>query len=274
MTHSPLPWLQTVLIALLSACGNSAPQAPEPASEPVAVAEPPSTTAPSDDGTNIYPDAETALAAGVAASEETFVFYLHGAIVEGSDGRPSHPERGTYEYQAIVDAMAETRVVVLSEIRPARTDVQDYANRVIDQVRALLKAGAPPERITVVGFSKGGIIALLANHGLEHDDLGFVIIGACGEWLKSTPLNLRGRVLSIHEASDRMAESCRSVVERSSTQPFFHEIQTDIGKGHGSFFAPGDAWLPEAMLWSHAPALIDRMSTPQRLDEGSTPEGP
>ena len=226
------------------------------ADEPAAQAQEPS-------GERIFKTAQAALED--VTSDETFVFYLHGGVVEGSDGRPTHPERGTYEYQKIIQAMADTGVVVLSEIRPEQTDVEAYAQNITEQVRQLLEAGATPDRVSVIGFSKGGNIGLRVSHLLANDEVGFVIMGACGPWLADTALDLQGRVLSIYESSDDVAGSCSDVVERSQTEPFFHQIETEMGLGHGSFFDVRDSWFSQAMLWCNAPALRQQIVGPERL---------
>ena len=89
-----------------------------------------------------------------------YVIYLHGRIIEDQGRRPTHPSWGTYEYQQILDRLAAGGLIVISEQRPPMTDMDIFASHVADQVRALLRAGVPPEHVSVVGFSKGGGIAM------------------------------------------------------------------------------------------------------------------
>ena len=87
-----------------------------------------------------------ALCATAARADEPahYLFYLHGALVEGTGGRPEHPEFGVYEYPEIVEAFAAEGFEVISEIRPAPTDGMAYAERVADRIRALLATGVEP----------------------------------------------------------------------------------------------------------------------------------
>src|SRR6185369_8324070 len=112
----------------------------------------------------------TAMAAGVVLSvlpkaidpRGDYLIYLHGRIIEEEGPRPTSPRFGVYEYRQILDTFAGRGFTVVSEARPKGTDVAAYAKKVAGQVRALLAAGVPPERIAVVGFSKGGGITLAA----------------------------------------------------------------------------------------------------------------
>ena len=52
------------------------------------------------------------------APPKRYLFYLHGQIVEGSDGRPEHPTFGIYDYPAIIKALgldgeAERKIAVV-----------------------------------------------------------------------------------------------------------------------------------------------------------------
>jgi hypothetical protein len=245
-----------------------APEAPStvPTSTVPTSTVPGTSTAPAEDVARSFPNASEALAGLAEPTAETFLFYLHGAVVEGSDGRPTHPTRGVYEYRDIVDAMTASGVVVISEVRPRDTEVEAYARGVVEQVEALIDAGVPEGRITVVGFSKGGNIAFHVSHFSERDQLGFVILAACGSWFDDTTLDLSGRMLSIHEESDGGITSCRPLVERAEPGPLFHEQMTTLGGGHGAFFVPQDAWLEPTLLWANAPKLREQVQPPQRID--------
>ena len=216
-------------------------------------------------GRRIFSTAQEALKGGADVSG-VFVFYLHGAVVEGSDGRPTHPERGVYEYQEILEAIAATEVVVISEIRPAQTQVEAYAQGIVEQIRALTDAGVHGSRIAVVGFSKGGVIGLHVSGLLDDDRIGYVIMAACGSWLDDLDLELHGRMLSIYEKSDAVG-SCRPAVERFDTAGnlFFHEVETEMGGGHGAFFKPQPDWLDQAMLWCDAPGLKAQLVAPEAI---------
>ena len=180
-----------------------------------------------------------------------YLIYLHGAIIERAGVRPTHPKFGVYEYQKVLEAFAERGFLVISEARPDGTDGMLYAATVADQVRALISGGVPPEHITVVGFSKGGGIAIAASSMLANDDVNFVFMAACNPWLDShSEIVGRGRLLSLRESSDELAGSCESFLSRSPSPHDHRELLLDLGGGHGAFYSPQPEWVGPAVAWA------------------------
>src|SRR5688500_1970134 len=82
-----------------------------------------------------------------------YLIYLHGRIAEEKGIRPTDERFGVYEYPQILDSLAASGAQVISELRPRGTDFRAFGSHVAEQVRRLLAAGVPAERIAVVGFS-------------------------------------------------------------------------------------------------------------------------
>jgi predicted esterase len=180
-----------------------------------------------------------------------YLIYLHGAIIERAGVRPTHPKFGVYEYQKVLEAFAERGFLVISEARPDGTDGMLYAATVADQVRALISGGVPPEHITVVGFSKGGGIAIAASSMLANDDVNFVFMAACNPWLDSHPEIVgRGRLLLLRESSDELAGSCESFFGRIPSPHDHRELLLDLGGGHGAFYRPQPEWVDPVVEWA------------------------
>ena len=51
-----------------------------------------------------------------------------------------------------------------------------YAQKLASQIRELLQKGVPAKRITVIGASKGALIAMQVSTMLKNKDLNFVFI--------------------------------------------------------------------------------------------------
>jgi len=184
-----------------------------------------------------------------------YLIYLHGAIIETQGVRPTHPRFGVYEYQKILETFSERGFEVISEARPSGTDGMVYAATVVDQVREILATGVPPDHVTVVGFSKGGGIAIAASSMLANDDVNFVFMAACNPWLDSHPeIVARGRLLSIRESSDDLVGSCEGFFERSPSPNDHVEIVLELGGGHGAFYRPNPEWVEPVVKW----ASVDR----------------
>ena len=181
-----------------------------------------------------------------------YLFYLHGAIIERAGVRPTHPEFGVYEYREILEVFGGRGFVVISEARPAGTNGAVYAEKVADQVGALMEGGVSPEQITVVGFSKGGGIAITASSILSEERLNFVFMGACGPWLDSRPeIVPHGRLLALRETSDDLVGSCEELFARTTSEGERKEIILELGGGHGAFYRPQSEWLDPVVEWAN-----------------------
>ena len=182
-----------------------------------------------------------------------YLIYLHGRIIEDQGVRPTHPVFGVYEYREILEDFAGRGFDVISEARPAGTDVGAYAAHVVKQVEILLAAGVPPEHITVVGFSKGGGIAILTSSLLADDRVNFVFMGACGPGYASRPeIVPRGRLLGLREATDDLAGPCDQLFARAPPADERAEVVLELGGGHGAFYRPHPEWVEPVVRWALA----------------------
>ena len=180
----------------------------------------------------------------------TWLIYLHGRIIEEKGARPTDERFGIYEYQQILDTLASSGATVIAEQRPLNTDFKQFGAHVADQVRRLLAAGVPPQRITVVGFSKGGGIAIIASALLANDRINYVFMGACGDWvLNRDDVNVRGRILSIYEKSDELGTSCQPLFAQTRPVRQQRELAIQTGLGHGAFYRPREEWLEPLYAW-------------------------
>ena len=182
-----------------------------------------------------------------------YLFYLHGKIIEDEGTRPTSPRFGVYEYEKILEGLAAPGFTVISEARAKGTVPRVYAAKVAQQVRTLLTAGVAPDRVTVVGFSKGGVIAMLVSSELQVQRIRYVFMASCGPWIASAPdLHVSGHVLAIHEASDELAGSCAAAFAQAGKLGLHREIELHLGGGHGAFFRPHAAWLDPVLAWAVA----------------------
>lgn len=183
-----------------------------------------------------------------------YVIYLHGRIIEEKGPRPTDERFGTYEYQQILDTLAASGADVIAEQRPQGTDFRAFGSHVADQVRRLLASGVAAERIAVVGFSKGGAIAIIASALLKDPRVTFVFLGSCGDWVKGRDdVDVRGRILSIYEASDELGTSCEPLFTQASEPGEPWELRIATGAAHGAFFRPRAEWLDPVYQWVGRP---------------------
>lgn len=184
-----------------------------------------------------------------------YLFYLHGQIVEGSDGHPIHPDYGTYRYPEILESLSDEGFYVISEIRRKNTDPSGYSSLIAFYITQLKKAGVPSSHITVVGGSKGGIIACYTSNNLKDKELNFVILAGFFDRLKDDPnMLVWGRVLAIHDSSDQNNINPQYFLRKSKKGVSQERVViTKNGWGHGLIFEPRKAWIDEVVRWSGIP---------------------
>jgi hypothetical protein len=186
----------------------------------------------------------------IVKPEGRYLIYLHGKIIENEGVYAISPEFGPYEYVEILKYFADAGFNVISEVRSANTDDYAYSDRVVTQINSLLEQGVPGENITVVGFSKGGAIAIATSSKLRNPDANFVLIAICGDEINKTPrFSLAGRILSLYEESDEYGSSCKPLAERSSNVTGFEEIEFTTGLRHGAFYTADPIWLEPLISW-------------------------
>jgi len=180
------------------------------------------------------------------------VIYLHGAIIEQGDLKPTHPRFGVYDYPAILKALQVEGIKLYAEQRPKNTDPAKYAEKTIKQINGLIKQGIAAKNITLLGFSRGAGISIRVSSALKNQGLNYVIMANCGSWFEKSPelskLQLTGHVFSLYEKTD-FASSCQFLADRSSHLSSFKELEINTGKAHGAFFQPRPVWVTAVLKW-------------------------
>jgi hypothetical protein len=182
---------------------------------------------------------------------EQYLFYLHGLIVEVAGIRPKSEEHGYYEYQLILEELAKEGFVVISEAREKGTEVKDYAEKIVSQIKQLMASKVPPENITVVGASKGGVIAAYVSTMLQEKGIHYIFLaGLFEKCLVDSNLKLYGNVLSIHDSSDTQSITPELYFQRSAGLGKFEKIVLSLNLGHGLIYQPYREWIDPLLQWS------------------------
>jgi hypothetical protein len=180
--------------------------------------------------------------------EQRYIVYLHGRIVEEQGRKAVSPDFGPYRFDDILAALAATGAAVIGEVRPKGTEPKTAAAHVVDGVRRLIAAGVPARNITVVGASKGALIAKLASASFDDREVGWVVMAGCSG-SAANELPLHGQVLSIFEATDDMGSTCAPLFAKSPQLARQHEVKLETGLGHGFLYKPLPEWLRPASDW-------------------------
>lgn len=189
-----------------------------------------------------------------------YAIYLHGIALDRAAD-----EGAKARFAAVTRSLADAGIRVVAEIRGPATiqkspqDLDTYARRVAMQVSALRGAGVPERNINVIGYSRGGVIALMSAGFVDHPEVGFAILAGCvsdqGAFKRSAPVmmryaeKLKGRFLSLVEESDPDFASCEPYFEKAGAKPAREETLLRTGKGHLLFAEPADAWVVPVTRW-------------------------
>lgn len=188
-----------------------------------------------------------------SSSAQKYLVYLHGAIMEGQTGNAKTPG-AEYEYDAIIKTFKDANFTVISEIRKDNTNVVTYARQVAGELDILLKKGIKPGDITVVGASKGALIAMYVSTFKQNPDMNFVFIAACNNTNFESFHDIRfvGNILSIYEKSDGIGEPCIQFRNKSKeTISHYKEIELNTGLQHQFLWKPLPEWTKPTIDWAN-----------------------
>jgi hypothetical protein len=182
---------------------------------------------------------------------ERFVFYVHGRLIENHGLRPHDDRLGTYEYLDILKTLASRGLHVISKARPHDTDPHQFARHVSAQIDHLIRAGVPPDHITVIGASKGAVITMLISTVVRNPKIRYVIMSNCNSGiLQSYHPDLHGAVLSIYDEKDEYGTTCKPIFDAARSLRRHEEIETHLGIGHALLYSPRPQWVDPAVAWA------------------------
>lgn len=187
-------------------------------------------------------------------NEERFIFFLHNRFLETHDLNELHPEFGRTEYREIINEFKNNGFTVISEKRNGNVNARDYALGVINQIDSLIKHGAEPNKITVIGTSKGGYIAQYVSTLANNPNLNFIFIASFrNSDIQNIPeINYCGNILTIYEKTDPFGVSAVERKENSTCKiKHFKEIELNTGMGHGFIFKALKEWIEPSIKWAN-----------------------
>lgn len=185
---------------------------------------------------------------------ERFVFFLHNRYLETHELEEYHPDFGRTEYKEILSEFEKSGLNVISEKRKGNINAREYAQGVDHQIDSLISIGVKPNKITVVGTSKGGYIAQYVSTLANNPELNFVFIASFQDNdIQNIPeINYCGNILNIFEKSDSYGVSAIKRKESSTCKiDNFKEIELNTGMGHGFLFKPLMEWIEPTIQWAN-----------------------
>jgi len=187
-------------------------------------------------------------------NDDRFLFFLHNRFLEEHELNELHPEFGRTNYNEIIAEFNNSGLTVISEKRNGNVNARDYAVGIVTQIDSLIKIGVEPQKITVVGTSKGGYIAQYVSTLANNQNLNFVFIASFrNNDIQNIPeINYCGNILTIYEKSDPFGVSALEREKTSSCKiKHFKEIELNTGMGHGFLFKPLKEWVKPTIKWAN-----------------------
>ena len=194
------------------------------------------------------------IVACINKNDDRYLFFLHNRFLEEHELHELHPQFGRTEYNEIIAEFKKSGVTVISEKRNGNVNARAYAINIVNQIDSLLKNGTEPNKITVVGTSKGGYIAQYVSTFANNPNLNFVFVASYrNNDIEDIPeINFCGNILTIYEKSDPYGVSA---LERKKTSTCnikrFEEIALNTGLGHGFLFKPLKEWIEPTIKWAN-----------------------
>ncbi len=178
------------------------------------------------------------------------IFYLHGRIVEQQGKNAFSETFGKYELDSIIATLRFENTVVHYEIRKDNVDPKIYALKISKQIDSLITLGIKPTNITVVGASKGAIIASEISD-LNTNPINYVLLAGNNEFQEqNNNWKFHGQVLCIYDLTDHIAgKNYDYWKERENYTTKFEQIELKTNLGHGFLYKPLDAWVTPTKKW-------------------------
>lgn len=184
-------------------------------------------------------------------SDEIYLFYLHGGVVQEQGAYAVSKNYGKYEYYPILDSLANKGFNVISEVRPKSTNEIEYAKYIVRQIDTLKLHGVPAQNIVILGASSDAYITLEVALIAKNPKLNFVLLGLCSKYAVdyySRDSNVfLGNYLSIYEKSDSKG-TCQKMFN-NKTNFEFEEIELNTGIDHAFLFKPLKEWIDPLTQW-------------------------
>ncbi len=188
------------------------------------------------------------------SKDDRFIFFLHNQFLEEHGLKELHPEFGRTEYKEILAEFEKSGLIVISKKRNGNVNAREYAIGIVNKIDSLIKNGIKPEKITIVGTSKGGYIAQYVSTLANNPELNFVFVASFrNSDLENIPdINFCGNILNVYEKTDSFGVSAIKRKENSTCIiKNFKEIELKTGMGHGFLFKPLKEWIEPTIKWAN-----------------------
>jgi len=185
-----------------------------------------------------------------AQINKKYIYYLHGRIIEIQGKDATSEQYGKYEFDSIATALIDKDHIVIAEVRTENVDYIDYANMVSKEIDSLVTMGVKPTNITIIGASKGAIIAShISDRNLN--PVNYVLLAGNNVYQEqNNDWKFHGQVLCFYDRSDTIAGGNYNYWKnRENYTNKFEQIELKTHLGHGFLYKPLKEWIEPTRKW-------------------------
>ena len=183
-------------------------------------------------------------------NENKYIYYLHGRIIEIQGKNAISEEYGKYEFDNIVNVFKDSNSIVIAGVRTENVDYLQYANKVSKEIDSLVKLGIKSKNITVIGASKGAIIASNISN-INSNPINYVFLAGNNDYQEEhNDWKFHGQVLCFYDDSDNIAgKNYDYWKNKPNYTTKFEQIKIDKKLGHGFLYKPYKEWVEPTKKW-------------------------
>ncbi|MEZ4879159.1 MAG: hypothetical protein R2801_03190 [Chitinophagales bacterium] len=175
---------------------------------------------------------------------------MHGRIIEIQGKNAVSEQYGKYEFDSIVNALKIPNAKVIAAIRNENVDYLAYANKISQSIDSLVSAGIKPKNITIIGASKGAIIASNISNINKHS-VNYILLAGNNDFQElNNDWKFHGQVLCFYDDSDTIAgKNYDYWKNKPNYTTKFEQIKIDKNLGHGFLYQPYKEWIEPSKKW-------------------------
>jgi hypothetical protein len=183
-------------------------------------------------------------------NDKKYIYYLHGRIIEIQGKNAVSEVYGKYEFDSIVNALRDSNTEVIAEIRTENVDYLQYANKISKEIDSLLNLGIKSKDITVIGASKGAIIASTISN-INTNPINYIFFAGNNDYQEEhNDWKFHGQVLCFYDESDTKAgKNYDFWKNKPNYTTKFEQIKIDKKLGHGFLYKPYKDWVEPTKKW-------------------------
>lgn len=185
--------------------------------------------------------------------KKRYVFYIHDVSAGTCSSLPVEPFV-MHGYNQSLEALRDEGFHVISENRPPNTDLIEYALKIAEDIKDLIRAWLPQEHITLVATSQAAAVGSLVSSLLKKEEVNYVLLHATDSKnnvnLIDTRIKLTGNVLSIYASQSEDSSFVKPVCWDTSATHKFEEVALLNTKNQSLLHQPCREWLEPTVNWA------------------------